>query len=82
MNLLETIHAHKDLALLSDAQRIQLCGEIRQFLVASVSQTGGHLASNLGVVELSVAIETVFDTMKDRLVFDGGHHAYVHKVLT
>ena len=82
MNLLETIHGHKDLALLSDAQRIQLCGEIRQFLVASVSQTGGHLASNLGVVELSVAIETVFDTMKDRLVFDVGHQAYVHKVLT
>ena len=52
MNLLETIHGHKDLALLSDAQRIQLCGEIRQFLVASVSQTGGHLASNLGVVEV------------------------------
>ena len=82
MNLLETIHGHEDLALLSDAQRIQLCGEIRQFLVASVSQTGGHLASNLGVVELSVAIETVFDTMKDRLVFDVGHQAYVHKVLT
>ena len=82
MNLLETIQGHKDLAALSDAQRIQLCDEIRQFLVASVSQTGGHLASNLGVVELSVAIETVFDTMKDRLVFDVGHQAYVHKVLT
>ena len=76
------IQGHKDLVALSDAQRIQLCAEIRKFLVASVSQTGGHLASNLGVVELSVAIETVFDTMKDRLVFDVGHQAYVHKVLT
>ena len=82
LNLLETIQGHKDLVALSETQRVQLCSEIRQFLVSSVSQTGGHLASNLGVVELSVAIETVFDTMKDRLVFDVGHQAYVHKVLT
>ena len=75
MNLLETIQGHKDLVALSETQRVQLCSEIRQFLVSSVSQTGGHLASNLGVVELSVAIETVFDTMKDRLVFDVGHQA-------
>ncbi len=59
-----------------------LCQEIRDFLVSSVSKTGGHLASNLGAVELSVAIETVFDTMKDRLVFDVGHQSYVHKLLT
>lgn len=82
MNLLETIHGHEDLAALSDAQRVQLCAEIRQFLVSSVSRTGGHLASNLGVVELSVAVETVFNTMEDRLVFDVGHQSYVHKVLT
>jgi len=82
VNLFESIHSHHDLIALSDAQRIQLCQEIRQFLVSSVSQTGGHLASNLGVVELSVAIETVFNTMEDRLVFDVGHQSYVHKLLT
>lgn len=82
MNLLETIHSHEDLKALSDKQRVQLCQELRHFLVSSVSQTGGHLASNLGVVELSVAIETVFNTMEDRLVFDVGHQSYVHKVLT
>ena len=82
MNILEKIHGHADLAHLSDDQRQQLCREIRSFLVAHVSKTGGHLASNLGVVELTVAIETVFDTAKDRLVFDVGHQSYVHKLLT
>ena len=67
---------------LSDEDRELLCQEIREYLVDSVSKTGGHLASNLGIVELTVAIETVFDTMKDRLVFDVGHQSYVHKLLT
>ena len=82
MSILENIHGHEDLVRLSDAEREALCAEIRSFLVSNVSQTGGHLASNLGVVELSVAIETVFDTMEDRLVFDVGHQSYVHKLLT
>ena len=82
MDILENIKGHEDLILLNDEQREILCGEIRDFLVAHVSQTGGHLASNLGTVELTVAIETVFDTMKDRLVFDVGHQSYVHKMLT
>jgi len=82
MNLLDTIRDHNDLVGLNDAQRIQLCEEIRQFLVENVSKTGGHLASNLGVVELTVALETVFDTANDRLVFDVGHQSYVHKLLT
>ena len=82
MQLLDNIHNHADLVTLDDAQRAQLCGEIRTFLVSQVSQTGGHLASNLGVVELTVAVETVFDTHKDRLVFDVGHQSYVHKLLT
>lgn len=82
MTLLETIHGHDDLVGLSDAERAQLCDEIRSFLVSSVSQTGGHLASNLGTVELTVAIETVYNTMTDRLVFDVGHQSYVHKLLT
>ena len=82
MSLLENINCHDDLAALTDEQRIALCDEIRQFLVERVSKTGGHLASNLGVVELTVAIETVFNTNKDRLVFDVGHQSYVHKMLT
>ncbi len=82
MKLLPSIRGHADLSHLSDAEREQLCAEIRSFLVNSVAKTGGHLASNLGVVELAVAIETVFDTAQDRLVFDVGHQSYVHKLLT
>ena len=82
MAILDMIHSHRDLVKLNAEQRLTLCREIRDFLVNSVSRTGGHLASNLGVVELTVAIETVFDTEKDRLVFDVGHQSYVHKLLT
>ena len=82
MGILSNIAGHDDLIHLNDAQREVLCSEIRDFLVSSVSQTGGHLASNLGTVELSVAIETVFNTMEVRLVFDVGHQSYVHKMLT
>lgn len=80
--MLENIQGHEDLVGLNADQRQQLCHEIRQFLISSVSKTGGHVASNLGVVELTVAIETVFDTAKDRLVFDVGHQSYIHKMLT
>ena len=82
MSLLTKINCHEDLISLSDGEKIQLCQEIREFLIESVSKTGGHLAGNLGAVELSVAIETVFNTEKDRLVFDVGHQSYVHKILT
>ena len=82
MGILENIRCHEDLVLLNENQRQVLCSEIREFLIQSVSKTGGHLASNLGVVELSVAIETVFNTAEDRLVFDVGHQSYVHKLLT
>lgn len=82
LNILENIHGHDDLISLDENQRICLCQQIRDFLVSSVSKTGGHLASNLGVVELTVAIETVFNTECDRLVFDVGHQSYVHKILT
>ena len=82
MAILENIHGHRDLVNLNEYDRTLLCREIREFLVSNVSKTGGHLASNLGVVELTVAIETVFDTQKDRLVFDVGHQSYVHKLLT
>ena len=82
MAILENIHGHEDLTCLNDRERLTLCRELRTYLVDHVSQTGGHLASNLGAVELTVAIETVFNTMKDRLVFDVGHQSYVHKLLT
>ena len=82
MSILQNIHGHEDLARLTDTERSALCKEIREFLVSSVALTGGHLASNLGAVELTVAVETVFNTMRDRLVFDVGHQSYVHKLLT
>ena len=82
MNLLEKIHGHGDLKKLNASGRQELCVQIRQFLINNISKTGGHLASNLGVVELTVALETVFDTETDRLVFDVGHQCYVHKLLT
>lgn len=80
--ILERIHDPKDIKDLNKNEIQQLCDELRTFLVEHVSQTGGHLASNLGVVELTVAIHRVFDTSVDRLVFDVGHQCYVHKVLT
>ena len=80
--ILETIHSPADLRALDQARLSQLCQELREFLVENVSKTGGHLASNLGAVELTVAIHRVFDTARDRLVFDVGHQCYVHKALT
>lgn len=82
MNLLNQINSREALCALDSAQLRQLCDELRQFLVLNVSRNGGHLASNLGVVELTVALERVFDTTKDRLLFDVGHQSYVHKILT
>ena len=82
MTLLESIKTKEDLRALDAEQTIQLCSEIRTFLVNHVAKHGGHLASNLGIVELTVAIQKVFDTATDRLVFDVGHQSYVHKLLT
>ena len=82
LRILERINSRNDLLQLSDQERTQLCQEIREFLIENVSKTGGHLAGNLGIVELSLAIETVYNTMEDRLVFDVGHQSYVHKILT
>ena len=82
MSFLDRTNSHDDLVLLDDNQRRELCDEVRRFLVENVAKTGGHLASNLGIVELAVALETVFDTRTDRLVFDVGHQSYVHKLLT
>lgn len=82
MRILDKIQGHEDLTALTKEEQSQLCDEIRQFLIQHVAVTGGHLASNLGIVELAVALETVFDTTSDRLVFDVGHQSYVHKILT
>ena len=70
------------LAHLSDQEAAALCAQLREELVQDVAKTGGHLASNLGAVELTVAIHRVFDTQRDRLVFDVGHQCYLHKMLT
>lgn len=80
--ILEKIHSPADVKALDAAQLPLLCGELRTFLVEQVSKTGGHLSSNLGAVELTVALHRVFDTETDRLVFDVGHQSYVHKALT
>ena len=72
----------KPMGELTNDEAVALCGELREKLIDTVSQTGGHLAANLGVVELTVALHRVFDTATDRLVFDVGHQCYVHKMLT
>lgn len=60
----------------------QLCSDIRTFLIESISKTGGHLSSNLGIVEVTVAMHYVFDSPKDKMIFDVGHQCYTHKILT
>ncbi|MGL4524039.1 MAG: 1-deoxy-D-xylulose-5-phosphate synthase [Spirochaetia bacterium] len=82
MPLLDQIHSPSDLKTLSVQDLGALAEEIRQFLVLHVSQTGGHLASNLGVVELTLALHYVFESPKDKLIFDVGHQSYIHKILT
>ena len=80
--LLDTISTPAQLRELERKQLAQLAEELRNFLVESVSRTGGHLSSNLGTVELTVALHYVFNTPDDRLVWDVGHQTYAHKVLT
>jgi 1-deoxy-D-xylulose-5-phosphate synthase len=80
--LLESIHSPADLKRLNFAQMDELAEEIREFLIQTLSKTGGHLGPNLGVVELTLALHTVFNTPTDKLLFDVSHQAYVHKMLT
>ncbi|WP_020575734.1 1-deoxy-D-xylulose-5-phosphate synthase [Actinopolymorpha alba] len=82
MSVLETVKGPSDLAGLSEQQLATLALEIRDFLVTKVSLTGGHLGPNLGIVELTLALHRVFDSPHDRILFDVGHQAYVHKMLT
>jgi 1-deoxy-D-xylulose-5-phosphate synthase len=80
--LLPTIHGVEDLRALPDAKMPALAAEIREYLIAHAQSVGGHLASNLGVVELTLALHRVFDTPSDRLIWDVGHQCYVHKMMT
>ncbi|AVS66757.1 1-deoxy-D-xylulose-5-phosphate synthase [Paracidovorax avenae] len=80
--LLQTVNDPADLRRMSRAQLKELAAELRAFVLDSVSKTGGHLSSNLGTVELTVALHAVFDTPRDRLVWDVGHQTYPHKILT
>ncbi|CAN5902337.1 1-deoxy-D-xylulose-5-phosphate synthase [soil metagenome] len=80
--LLEAISSPADLRSLPESDLAQLADEVRSFLIETVSQTGGHLGSNLGVVEMTIAAHRVFESPRDLIVFDTGHQAYVHKMLT
>ena len=80
--LLKQIGSAQDLKRLETAQLEPLCAELREFLIESVSKTGGHLSSNLGTIELTVALHRAFTTPQDKLVFDVGHQCYTHKILT
>ena len=82
MTLLDSIHSPADLRGLDGKQLKQMADEVRAFLLDSVSHTGGHLASNLGAVELTIALHYVYDTPRDRIVWDVGHQTYAHKILT
>ncbi|MCX7190863.1 MAG: 1-deoxy-D-xylulose-5-phosphate synthase [Candidatus Methylopumilus sp.] len=82
MNLLDKINSPKDLKKLSRSELVILCDEIRSFIIESVSKTGGHLSSNLGVIELTVALHYVFDCPQDKFIWDVGHQTYSHKILT
>ena len=82
MQILERINTSNDIKKLEPNELELLCRELRDFLIESVSVTGGHLASNLGAVELTVALHRVYNTARDRIVFDVGHQCYVHKIIT
>jgi 1-deoxy-D-xylulose-5-phosphate synthase len=82
MSVLPRVREPRDLRGLSKDELLQLCREIREFTVEAVQKTGGHISSSLGTVELTVALHSVFDSPRDKLVWDTGHQAYIHKILT
>ncbi|MBS5794749.1 MAG: 1-deoxy-D-xylulose-5-phosphate synthase, partial [Clostridiales bacterium] len=82
MSYLDNINSPSDLKKLNIDELSYLAEEIREFLIKSLSKTGGHLASNLGVIELTIALNYCFDFSKDKIIWDVGHQAYTHKVLT
>ena len=82
MSIIENINSSADIKKLNSAELKTLCDELRRFEIETLAKTGGHLASNLGTVELTVALHRVYDTSKDRLLFDVGHQCYTHKIIT
>ena len=78
---LSKINKTNDIKKLNLKEKKELAGEIREYLLDTISKTGGHIASNLGVVELTIALESVFDPKKDRIIWDVGHQCYTHKIL-
>src|SRR5919197_2587633 len=82
MSVLPRVREPRDLRGLSKDELLELCRELREFTVDAVQKTGGHISSSLGTVELSVALHRVFDSPRDKLVWDTGHQAYIHKILT
>lgn len=82
LNILNKINSSDDIKLLDADELAPLCDELRRFIIDNVSKTGGHLASNLGSVELTVALHRVYDSSKDRILFDVGHQSYTHKIIT
>src|SRR3979411_3416796 len=82
MSVLDRIQQPRDLRLLHREELLDLCREIREFTVERVQRTGGHISSSLGTVELTVALHRVFESPRDKLIWDTGHQAYVHKMLT
>ena len=80
--LLDRIERENDVKKLKPGELEELAGEIRQFLIEKISMTGGHLASNLGVVELTIAMHRVFQLPEDKMIWDVGHQSYTHKILT
>lgn len=79
--IINNINNNKDLKKLDNKEKIELASEIREYLIETISKTGGHLASNLGIVELTIALESVFDLPKDKIIWDVGHQSYVHKII-
>ena len=82
LSILDKINSSEDVKKLNADELLPLCDELRSFIIESVSRTGGHLSSNLGAVELTVALHRVYDTAYDRIVFDVGHQSYAHKIIT
>lgn len=82
MNILNKVNSSADIKKLDRNELPELCNELRSFIIENVSKTGGHLASNLGTVELTVALHRIYDSSKDRIVFDVGHQSYSHKIIT
>ena len=80
--VLDTIKGPEDVKRLSEEERKELAAEIREFLIETTSRTGGHLASNLGVVELTIAMFCALNLPKDKIIWDVGHQSYTHKILS